>query len=41
MNNKMEKLEVWLDDIVIKELVGFLYHQNNQFWFEYADNWLK
>lgn len=37
----MEKLEVWLDDIVIKELVGFLYHQNNQFWFEYTDNWLK
>lgn len=39
--NKMEKLEVWLDDIVIKELVGFLYHQNNQFWFEYSTNWLE
>lgn len=39
--NKMEKLEVWLDDIVIKELVGFLYQQNNQFWFEYSTNWLE
>ena len=37
----MEKLEVWLDDVKNIELVGFLYHQNNQFWFEYAYSWLK
>ena len=37
----MEKLEVWLDDVKNIELVGFLYHQNNQFWFEYAHSWLK
>lgn len=37
----MEKLEVWLDDVKNTELVGFLYHQNNQFWFEYTHSWLK
>ena len=39
--SEMEKLEVWLDDIRNTKLVGFLYQQNNQFWFEYSTNWLE